>query len=275
MEISNLTKSRIQEYLNEGKRFDSRGLLDFREIKIETNIVKNAEGSARVKIGDTEIIAGVKIDVAEPYPDHEDEGTFMTTVELLPLSSPNFEAGPPRIEAIELARVIDRGIRESNFIDFKKLCIEKGKKVFSVFLDLYPINADGNLLDAGALAAVMALKTAKMPKYDEKTEKIMFGELTNKPVLLDNILPITLTFHKIGEKIFLDPISEEEESSEARLTLCLTKKGKEMFVNAAQKGGEKTFKKEEIDKILEIAVEKYKELEEEIEKKIEKAGGKK
>ena len=168
MEISNLTKERIKELLSKEKRFDGRKLLDFRKIEIETDVSKNAEGSCRVKLGDTEVIAGVKINVAEPYPDSEDEGTLVTLAELLPLSSPRFEMGPPSIEAVELARIVDRGIRESGFIDFKKLCIKKGEKVFSIMVDIYSINDSGNLIDASCLAAVLALKTAKMPKYDSK-----------------------------------------------------------------------------------------------------------
>ena len=271
MEITNITKKRIHEYLEEGKRFDGRKLLEYRKIEIETGVSNNAEGSAKVKIGDTEVIAGVKIDAVEPYTDHKDEGTLITTVELLPLSSPDFEYGPPRIEAIEMARIIDRGVRESKFIDFKGLCIKEGEKVHSVLLDIFSLNNDGNLLDAMAIAAVIALKTAKMPKYDEKEGKVKYGEWTNKPVPLNDKLPINMTFHKIDGNILLDPTSEEEEASEARLSLCLTKKGKEIFINAMQKGGEKPFKAEEIEKIMETAVEKYKELEAELEKKIEKA----
>ena len=151
MELSNLTKRRIKSYLENGKRLDGRKFLDYRKIEIETGISKNAEGSAKAIIG-------------------EDEGTMVTTVELLPLSSADFEYGPPRIDAIEIARVVDRGIRESGFFDFKKLCIKKGEKVWTVFIDIYSINDDGNLLDASALAAVSALLSAKMTKYNEKEE---------------------------------------------------------------------------------------------------------
>ena len=128
METSNLTKKRIKDYLESGKRFDSRKPLEYRDIDIEIGISKNAEGSARVRIGKTEVVAGVKMDVGTPYPDHEEEGTMMTTLELLPLSSDEFEYGPPSINAIEMARIIDRGIRESGAIDFKKLCIKKEEK---------------------------------------------------------------------------------------------------------------------------------------------------
>jgi len=272
MEISNINRQAIEEFLNKDKRFDGRGLKDYRDIKIEIGVSKNAEGSARVKFGDCEVVAGVKIDVSTPYPDGQDEGTLMTTMEFLPMASPDFEAGPPGIASIETARIIDRGIRESGFIDFKKLCIKEGEKVYSIMLDLFPINADGNLIDLGALAAVVALKTARMPKYNEKTERIEHGEWTNKPLPLTDKTPITITAHKMGSKILFDPVNEEEESSEARVSLCFTYNGKEIMINAAQKGGEKSFTEKEFEEVIDSAAEKYKELEVKIEKEIKKIG---
>ena len=132
-EISNLQKSKIISALNQGIRFDNRGLLDYREIEVEKNISNNAESSVSVKFGKTQVYCGVKLGVVEPYPDSPDSGTFMTSVELHPMSSEGFDLGRPGIDSIELARVIDRGIRESGYIDFKKLCIEEGKK-FGKFL---------------------------------------------------------------------------------------------------------------------------------------------
>ena len=139
---------RIKKYLKQGKRFDNRKTEEFREILVETGVSKNAEGSARVKIGNTEVIVGIKMSVGTPYPDSPNKGNLMTTAELLPLSSPRFESGPPKFEAIELGRIIDRGVRESKFIEFEKLCIKEGEKVWTVFIDIYSINDDGNLLDA-------------------------------------------------------------------------------------------------------------------------------
>jgi exosome complex component RRP42 len=275
MEIANLTKKRMKDYLNAGKRFDKRKLSEYRNIEIETGISKNAEGSAKVKLGNTEVVAGVKLTVGEPYPDKEDEGTMVTTVELLPLSSENFEYGPPRIDAIEIARIIDRGIRESGFIDFKKLCIKKGEKVWIVFIDIYTINDEGNILDAGALAAIAALKDAKIPKYDEEKDLVDYETKTSKKVPLADFLPLTFTFHKIGKNIFVDPVTEEETTSEGRLSLALYRSSKnEMIVSAMQKGQEKTLSQEEILEIVDMAEKQYKNVEKEIIK-IEKKQKKK
>jgi len=260
MNSSNLTKNKIKEYLKKGKRFDNRKPLDYRDLEVETGISKNAEGSARIKLGKTEVVVGVKLDAGEPYPDSQDEGVMITTAELTPLSSDRFEYGPPRIEAIELARLVDRGIRESGFIDWKKLCIKKGEKVWIIFLDIYTVNDAGNLLDAACLGALAALLTAKMPKYDEKLERVKYGEFTSKGLPLTNIVPLTFTFHKLGENLLLDPIREEEDSSESRITIALSK-DKDIRINALQKGNEKALSKKEVFKIIEEAFKKFKESE--------------
>ncbi len=271
MTTSNLTKARIHDYLAEGKRFDNRGLLENREIVIETGVSKNAEGSARVRLGKTEVVAGVKLEAAEPYTDNEDEGTFITTVELMPTSSSRFEPGPPKIEAIEMARIIDRGIRESKFIDFKKLCIKKGEKVWGVLLDIFTMNDDGNLLDAAALAAVVALKDAKMPKYDEETGKVKFGEWTDKSLPLSKEIPLLMTFYKIGNSILLDPIIEEEESSDARVSMALS----DGIISAFQKGKSAPFELKELYDTLDSAEKKCKEMSKKIDELIDKAVRKK
>lgn len=274
MEISNITKKRIVDYLSEGKRFDNRRLLEYRKIEIETGISNKAEGSARVRFGRTEVVAGVKLDVSTPYTDHENEGTFMTTVELLQMASEKFERGPPGIEAIELARIVDRGIRESGFIDFKKLCIKEGEKVWSIFLDIYVINDDGNTLDASCLAVIAAMQTAVMPKYDEKKGRVLFGEFTNKKLPLTEHMPLTLTLHKISKSILLDPITEEEESSEARLSFAISPKGKDCMINAMQKGNAASLTQEETFKMIELAIQEWKKIYPQIVEKINKKGEK-
>ncbi len=271
MIASKVTKKKIAESMAEDKRFDGRGLFDYRDIGVRTNVSKNAEGSVSVKIGKTEVVCGIKMDVAEPYTDHENEGTLMTTMELLPLSSAQYEYGPPQIDSIEIARIIDRGIRESGFIDFKKLCIKEGEKVWSIFIDLATINDDGNIIDAGALAAVIALKIARMPAYDKKTERIKYGEFTDEGLPLTDNVPLTITFFKIKNSLFVDPTREEEDSSEARLTAEISHAGKEELINAMQKGGEIALSPEEVETMLDESAKISKKLREFVEEELKKA----
>ena len=248
-------RSHIISLLNAGTRLDGRKLTDYRKpIEVEYGVIKTAEGSARVKLGETEVIVGVKLEVGEPYPDTPNEGTIIVGAELLPLSNPEFELGPPGIQAIELARVVDRGIRESKALDFKKLCITKGEKIWMVIIDICPINDAGNLFDASSIAALAALKNTVYPKFDG--EKVDYKEKTGKKIELER-LPIAVTVIKIGDMLIIDPDIEEEKVIDARLTVSSMEDG---TLCALQKGGDSPLTAEEISKMLDIGIEKGKEL---------------
>lgn len=248
-------RSHIISLLNANARLDGRKPTDYRSpIEVEAGVTKTAEGSARVKIGETEVMVGVKLEVGKPYPDTPDQGTIIVGAELLPMSNPDFELGPPGIQAIELARVVDRGIRESKALDFKKLCIEKGEKVWMVVIDICPINDAGNLFDASSLAALAALKNTRYPAFDG--EKIDYKSKTDKNLELEK-LPIAVTVIKIGNNFIVDPDTEEEKAIDSRLTVSSTEDG---MLCALQKGGDFPLSIDDISKMLDIGIEKAIEL---------------
>lgn len=252
--MNDLLRANIIKWFAKGKRYDGRALDEFRPISVEYGVTKNAEGSARVKMGDTEVIAGVKLSVEKPYPDTPKEGNLMVGAELLPLSSPDFEAGPPGEEAIEIARVVDRGVREAKTIDTKKLCLIEGEKVWSVSIDICTINSAGNLLDASALAAMAALKDAKFPTYDGKA--IDYKKLTSQrlPILR---MPISVTVVKIGDYFLVDPTIDEEKVIDARLTVAMTQDNK---ICAMQKGGSTPISIADVSAMVDLAHAKAAEL---------------
>ncbi len=266
MEVTKLTKKRISEYLLTGRRFDGRKPLEFRDISIEFGVSKNAEGSAAVRIGNTEVVAGVKMAVGEPYPNEEDSGTMMVNTELLPLSSSRYELGPPQFGANEIARIVDRGIRESGMIDFKKLCIKEGEKVWTVFIDIYSINDDGNILDAASIAAIAALKSARMPKYDKEKEQVVFGEWTDEKLPLTDSIPLNITFHKIGNKFLIDPTAAEEDSADSRIAIALSEYSGKIMINSLQKSESTDMSLNEVYEVLDIAEETFKSLKPRIDK---------
>jgi exosome complex component RRP42 len=254
--VVNVKKKRITEILASGKRIDGRGLTEYREIQIESGVIERAEGSARVRLGKTEIIVGVKVGTGAPFSDMPDTGVLTVNAELVPLASPSFEPGPPGEDAVELARVVDRGIRESKAIDLKKLCVESGKLVFVIFVDVYVLNHDGNLIDASTIAALAALINTKMFKYTVEECAIVKKPGYN-PLPIINY-PVSVTFAKIGNKLILDTGFDEELVMDARLTMTMDKDGK---ICAMQKGGGSGyFTKEEILDAARIALEKTAEL---------------
>jgi exosome complex component RRP42 len=253
--ITKVRLKQIEQLIEKGKRLDERGLLDTREIKIEQGFIEKAEGSARVFLGKTEVLVGVKVETGEPFPDTPNEGVLTVNAELVPLASPNFEPGPPDENSIELARVVDRGIRESKCIDNEKLVIEAGKKVFVVFVDIYVLNHDGNLIDASALAAMAALINTKMPNYEIKEGELKIKQgYTPLPVKSH---PVTVTIGKINNALIVDPQLEEEQVMDSRISMAFNDEGN---ICAVQKGGSGYFTPQQILEASKIAQEKAAEI---------------
>jgi len=251
-------KKHVLELLGKDTRLDGRKALDFRKpVEVKVGISKNAEGSCQVTMGETVVMAGIKLAVEKPYPDSPDAGCLMVNAELLPMSNPEFESGPPGIQAIELARLVDRGIRESKIIDMKKLAIIPGEKVWSVMIDVLPINDAGNLFDTAALAALVALKSAVFPKLEEG-EVVNYKEKTTKKLPLDlKKDTLSVTVWKIGKHFIVDPITDEEKVMEARITVATLADGN---LCALQKGGDTPLTTDEVMKMIDIGIEKTKEL---------------
>lgn len=238
--VETIRKAEMAEVLAKGKRLDGRALDEHRPLKIQTGIIQKANGSALVTLGSTEVIAGVKIATGTPFPDTPDKGLLVVNAEILPLASAYAEAGPPSEDAIELARVVDRGVRESEMVDMTKLCLIPGKTVYTVFVDVNIMNVDGNLFDATSYAVVSALRTAKMKKYKVKDEKVEETEDV-VPVPVGRI-PVSVTMARIGDSMVVDPDSEEEGAMDMRITIttdddgdiCASQKGEASTISPAQ-----------------------------------------
>jgi len=249
--IEIVKKSYVKELLAKGRREDLRNTNDFRSIAIETGLIKNAEGSAHVDLGATRVLAGIKLDVTEPMQDTPNQGTMTVSAELLPLASSSYEGGPPSPEAIEFARVVDRGIRAGNCINLESMFIEEGK-AWCAYIDLYVLNYNGNLFDAGELAAMAAILDAKVPKYEEG--KVVREDRTKK-LKVDNIVT-SCTFAKIGDSRLLDPSGNEEAAADARMTIATDGEN----VRAMQKGLGGGFFANEIDELVGASFNKHDEL---------------
>jgi exosome complex component RRP42 len=249
--VSEIKRDHIMKLLKEGRREDGRGVDDIRDIQVSTGCIESADGSARVKLGKTEVIAGVKIIPGTPFADTPDSGVLTMGAELIPMAHPLFESGPPGEDAIELARVVDRGIRESGMIDVKALCITAGEEVWMCFVDIYALDYEGNLFDAANLAAVSALRTAVIPAEQ-------YGKGENRPLPV-TCTPISVTSVKIGNDLILDPNFDEEMISSARLTVTTDDNGN---FRAMQKGGRGSITRDELSLCLDRAVEKGKAIRE-------------
>lgn len=240
-------KDHLKESIQNDVRVDGRTKHEHRDIKIEKGTISTAEGSARLLAGDAEILAGVKAEVREPWPDTPDAGSLRVNLELLALSSPDFESGRPGIESIEPSRVIDRGFRESGAIDLKNLCIKKGEKVYGLSIDIVPLNYDGNIYGLGGLAALAALQDTKLPGLTD-TGSIDYD--SEGPEFNIEKTPVPITVYKVGDLLLIDPTDEEENIADARLTITTLKDNK---VCSLQKGGTAPITEQDFEDMLDLA----------------------
>lgn len=248
--LDQLKKDKILELLKSGKRIDGRALDEQRQMTIETGVIPKANGSARIKLGNTEVITGVKIQPDKPFPDLGDKGILICTAEILPLADPNVEPGPPNEEVIELARVVDRGIRETEMIDLHQLVLIEDKSVIGMFIDSSVIDSGGNLFDACSYASVAGILSCTVPKYEIKDEAPVLVEgVTSKPPI--KTLPVSVTMAKIGDYVIVDPTKEEESCMDARITITTNSDGN---ICAVQKGGNDGFSAEQLLQCSEMAL---------------------
>ncbi len=253
--VAKLEQKTVVDLIQKGKRIDDRVANDYRPTTITLGIIDKANGSAQVHLGKTKVVAGVKVETGTPFEDTPDDGILTVNAEFVPLASPTFEAGPPDENSIELARVVDRGIRESKAIQLKKLCIASGKKVFMVFVDVYVLDHDGNLIDAAAMAALGALVNSKMRDFEVES-----GELKYKdkiiPLPMQNY-PVSITSVRIDGTTVIDPCLEEEQVMACRLTVTTDKDDN---ICAMQKGGLGYFTPDEIKQIVSTSIGKARDI---------------
>jgi exosome complex component RRP42 len=258
--LSEIKKDYVLSKLRDGERIDGRKFDEFRKLEIRTGLIGKAEGSAYVKLGNTQVVVGIKMQPGEPFPDVPDKGVIIVNAELVPLASPTFEPGPPDENSIELARVVDRGIRESEAVDLSKLCIEPGKKVWIIFVDIHALDDDGNLLDASAIASICALMNTKVP-----ASRFGLGEDFDLPV---NDIPVSVTSLIIGDKFLVDPTRDEMSVGERTLTVTVDKSDN---IVAIQKSGDYLLSEPLFTEVLEVSIRASKKIREEILRQCSKA----
>lgn len=245
--ISEIRKDYLYNLVLKGERADARKFDEYREISIQKDVIRKAEGSARVKLGLSQVLVGVKMQPGEPFPDSPNRGVIITNAELVPLASPTFEPGPPNEVGIELARVVDRGVRESKAVDLEALCIVPGKQVWIIFIDVHILDDCGNILDASSLGAIAALLSTTVP-----ASKFGLGEDYQLPV---KDIPIATTAIEFGDVLMFDPDVDEESIANTKLTVISTADGS---ICGMQKSGTGTLKPDQVYRIVDIACERAK-----------------
>lgn len=75
------------------------------------------------------------------------------------------------VSQVQLSRLLDRSIRESDAIDTESLCIISGEKVWLISCDVRVLDfSGGNIVDTALLAAMSAFKAFRKPEVSVISE---------------------------------------------------------------------------------------------------------
>ncbi|KAL9143176.1 hypothetical protein ABFS82_14G219200 [Erythranthe guttata] len=251
-------------------RIDGRGPFDYRNVTIQFG---SEDGSSEVQLGQTRIMGFVTSQLVQPYRDRPNEGSLAIFTEFSPMADPSFETGRPGEFAVELGRIVDRGLRESRAVDTESLCVVAGKWVWSVRIDLHILDNGGNLVDAANIAALAALLTFRRPECtlggEDGQEVIIHSPEVREPLpLIVHHLPIAVTFAFIGSEstVVIDPSHFEEAVMGGKLTATLNTNGD---VCAIQKAGGEGVIQSVIMQCLRIASVKAADITGKIKKAVE------
>ncbi|ELR56125.1 Exosome complex exonuclease RRP42, partial [Bos mutus] len=238
----------------EDLRVDGRGCEDYRCVEVETDVVSNTSGSARVKLGHTDILVGVKAEMGTPKLEKPNEGYLEFFVDCSASATPEFEGRGGDDLGTEIANTLYRIFNNKSSIDLKSLCISPREHCWVLYVDVLLLECGGNLFDAISVAVKAALFNTRIPRVrvleDEEGSKDI--ELSDDPydciqLSVENV-PCIVTLCKIGYRHVVDATLQEEACSLASLLVSVTSKG---VVTCIRKVGKGSLDPESIFEMLE------------------------
>lgn len=233
LKLSEAEKIFIQHGVESNFRNDGRNNEDYRPILIETDVVQNANGSARVQLGQTDILVGVKAEIDVPETNSPKTGRIKFFVDCSANASPEFEGRGGESFANEIAEALHSAYnnKDTEEVILKKLLLLENQLCWLLYVDVVVLECQGgNAFDCASLAVKCALYDLKIPKatvsYNENGRADV--ELTSKNDDYDDDVwrldvraaPILLTSGKLGRAaLLLDATREEEACLKSTLIL--------------------------------------------------------
>lgn len=225
-------------------RGDGRGRMDMRHFTVEAEPIPHVNGSARVRIDDTDILVAVNVELEEPSPEKPDDGRIVCSVECTTSASIDYEGNGAQDMNQTLTRQLEQVVAMSACIDTKQLSLISGKQCWALYVDAMVLGNGGNLLDAIVMAAKVALDTATIPAVsvvvgdnDADLQVEVDGDPFNATKLPFTDLPVCVSLTKIGSCFVVDPTAEEEVCMSTRLAIAVNKQGDVCGVQKTGAGG--------------------------------------
>ncbi|XP_074660064.1 exosome complex component RRP42-like [Tubulanus polymorphus] len=239
--LSETERTFVLHGVQDNFRCDGRSNEDYRHLEMETDVISNTTGSARVRLANTDILVGVKAELGEPLPERPEEGRIEFFTDCSANATPEFEGRGGEELAVEISNVLMRAYDTPASLDYKSLCVIPGQQCWVLYIDIVLLECGGNLFDVASLAVKAALFDTKIPNLTvtecDETGGIDI-QLSDDPYDYTYIdikqAPCLVTISKIGHNHIIDATLEEEACSLARLMVGVNEKG---IITALKKEG--------------------------------------
>jgi len=260
-------KEFILTALKQGLRSDGRTLLQPRGIEL---VFGEELGSVECKFGKTRVLADVSATIVKPRPDRPYEGILTIHSEISPMAANVYEAGRASEEEVAITRMLEKVLKRSGAVDRESLCILAGQRVWNVRLTLHFISDEGNMLDCGCLAGIIALRHFRRPEVEVIGEEVIIHSPEERaPMSLSmhhTPICVTLALFEDSSSPVLDPSHLETQLATTTIHMALNAQ-KELCV--LQKAGGMPLSVEEITSCVKIATERVKVLSALVTKELE------
>ncbi|XP_041376062.1 exosome complex component RRP42-like [Gigantopelta aegis] len=240
VELGEAEKTFILHGVQDNVRGDGRGCDDYRHMEIETGVVSNTTGSARLRLANTDVLVGVKAELGSPSPERPNHGRLEFFVDCSANATPEFEGKGGDELAVEISNMLVRAYDCPGCLNLESLCVIPKQQCWVLYVDILLLECGGNIFDAASIAVKAALYNTRIPKVtvteDEGGEMEM--EVSDDPYDVQRLdvgaSPCIVTLSKIGHSHVVDASQKEEACCLARLLMGVTSNG---TVTAMKKEG--------------------------------------
>ncbi|XP_026883093.1 exosome complex component RRP42 isoform X2 [Electrophorus electricus] len=219
VQISEAEKVYIMHGVRDDLRVDGRGCEDYRHMEIETDVVSNTDGSAKVRMGHTDVLVGIKAELRRPRPNVPDEGYLEFFVDCSANATPEFEGRGGEELGVELSNTLYKVFNSHRSLDLRSLCVCPGEHCWVLYVDVLLLQCDGNLFDAMSIAIKAALFNTRIPKV-----RVLEDEEGGKEIELSDD-PYDCLRLRVGHRHVVDATLQEKACSAASLLVAVTPRG--------------------------------------------------
>jgi len=228
------------------RRPNGRPVDALRPVRIQTGVMKFAEGSAQIDIGDTTVLVSASVDTRVP-PFMKDSGRGWVTAEysMLPRATHSrntreVSQGKPSGRTAEIQRLIGRSLRA--VIDLSAMPDR------TLTLDCDVVQADGGTRTAAITGAYVAASLAL-------ARLLLTGDIPAWPIT-DQLAAVSVGI--LGGVPLLDLEYVEDQVAEVDMNVVATSGGS--IVEIQGTGEKRSFRREEMDAMVDLALKGISEL---------------